>query len=177
VPWGFREDMDRADMLSYRVFWFERNGDDFAAPKAYPKKSLACLSTHDLPTLKGWWEGEDIREKEALGLFAPGGAAAAWSRREADKRALLRIVEREGLARQGGTNSHLDASIVEATHRLLARTSSLISIAQLDDVAGELTAVNLPGTDQERPNWRRRLGVPVSDLAEPLKAFAALLKT
>ncbi len=177
VPPGFREDMDRADILSYRVFWFERRGDDYAEPRAYPRKSLACLSTHDLPTLKGWWEAEDIREKEALGLLTPEDAAGARAGREADKRALLRLIGREGLARIGAPPAHLDAAIAEATHRLLARTASLISIAQLDDVAGELTAVNLPGTFQERPNWRRRLGVPVSDLAEPLKAFAALLAT
>ena len=28
---------------------------------------------------------------------------------------------------------------------------------QADDLLGELVAVNLPGTDRERPNWRRRL--------------------
>ena len=26
-----------------------------------------------------------------------------------------------------------------------------------DDLAGEALAVNLPGTDRERPNWRRRM--------------------
>jgi glycogen operon protein len=28
---------------------------------------------------------------------------------------------------------------------------------QIDDLLGERNAVNLPGTDRERPNWRRRL--------------------
>jgi len=175
VPWGFRETMDAADILSYRVFWFEREGDGFLPPKGYPKKSLACLSTHDLPTLKGWWLGEDIREKEALGLITPEVAAAARERRDGDKRALLRLVEREGLRSAGETPARLDPSIVEAMHRLLSRTSSLISIAQIDDAVGEITAVNLPGTDRERPNWRRKLGVPVDDLARPLAAFAAFM--
>jgi glycogen debranching enzyme GlgX/4-alpha-glucanotransferase len=177
VPWGFRETMDAADILSYRVFWFEREGDGFLPPRSYPKKSLACLSTHDLPTLKGWWLGEDIREKEALGLITPEDAAAARERRDADKRALLRLVEREGLRSPGEAPAHLDPSIVEAMHRLLSRTSSLISIAQLDDAVGEMAAINLPGTDRERPNWRRKLSVAVDDLAEPLAAFAALMKT
>ena len=75
VPMGFRETMEAADILSYRVFWFERSGEEFTPPAAYPRKSLACLSTHDLPTLAGWWEGEDMREKEALGLMTAEHAA------------------------------------------------------------------------------------------------------
>jgi glycogen operon protein len=43
-------------------------------------------------------------------------------------------------------------------------------LAQADDLAGETEAVNLPGTDRERPNWRRRLApdlaaIATSDLA------------
>ena len=97
VPMGFRETMDAADILSYRVFWFERNGEDFTPTASYPQKSLACLSTHDLPTLAGWWQGEDIIEKEALGLMTAEEAAAATARRTADKQALLRLLQREGL--------------------------------------------------------------------------------
>ena len=96
VPAGFRETMDAADILSYRVFWFERSGEDYKPPTAYPRKSLACLSTHDLPTLAGWWQGEDIIEKEALGIITAEEAVAARARRAADKQALLRLLQREG---------------------------------------------------------------------------------
>ncbi len=157
VPMGFRETMHDANVLSYRVFWFERSWDGYASPSAYPQKSLACLSTHDLPTLAGWWQGEDIREKEALGILSPEEAAAAREGRTADKRALLRLIEREGLAVASDLNAPIGASLVAAVHRVLGRASSLITIAQIEDLTGELVAVNLPGTDRERPNWRRRL--------------------
>jgi glycogen operon protein len=176
VPSGFRETMDAADILSYRVFWFERGGEDFKSPAAYPRKSLACLSTHDLPTLAGWWQGEDIREKEALGLMTVEEAEAARTRRAADKQALLRLLQREHLAGAVDLDAPIDASVVAAAHRLLGRASSLIAVAQIDDVAGELGAVNLPGTDHERPNWRRKLHVTIEDLPERLSAFADLLQ-
>ena len=51
-----------------------------------------------------------------------------------------------------------------ALHRFLASTPSMLVVAQADDLVGETTAINLPGTDQERPNWRRRLDVDVADL-------------
>jgi glycogen operon protein len=176
VPMGFRETMDAADILSYRVFWFERSGNDYTAPAAYPRKSLACLSTHDLPTLAGWWEGEDIREREALGLMSAEEAAAAMARRAADKHALLRLLQREQLAGAADFDAPVDASVVAAAHRLLGRASSLIAVEQIDDLAGELDAVNLPGTDQERPNWRRKLHVSIEDLPEKLSAFAGFLR-
>jgi glycogen operon protein len=43
-------------------------------------------------------------------------------------------------------------------------------------VAGEITAVNLPGTDRERPNWRRKIHVPIEDLPKKLPAYAGLLR-
>ena len=178
VPMGFRETMDAADILSYRVFWFERNGEDFTPPAAYPPKSLACLSTHDLPTLAGWWQGEDMREKEALGLMTAEEAAAATATRAADKQALLRLLQREQLSViDVDLDAPIDASVVAAAHRLLGRASSLIAVAQIDDVVGELTAVNLPGTDRERPNWRRKLHGTIEDLPEKLSAFASSLRT
>jgi glycogen operon protein len=176
VPFGFRETMDAADILSYRVFWFERDWDGYRPPRHYPKKSLACLSTHDLPTLAGWWQGEDIREKEAIGLLSPQDATAAREWREADKRALLRLLAREGLGVDCEETAPFNAAIAAAMHRLLGGASSLISVAQLDDIVGEISAVNQPGTDRERPNWRRRLHGSVEDFAEPLKAFASLMK-
>ena len=30
-------------------------------------------------------------------------------------------------------------------------------LVQAEDLAGEVVGQNLPGTDRERPNWRRRL--------------------
>jgi glycogen operon protein len=37
-------------------------------------------------------------------------------------------------------------------------------LVQADDFAGEIDAINLPGTDRERPNWRRKVGVPAAQL-------------
>jgi glycogen operon protein len=47
-------------------------------------------------------------------------------------------------------------------------------MAQLDDLAGETEAVNLPGTDRERENWRRKLGAPVEALFGSTRAQAVL---
>ncbi len=73
VAEGFRERLDAADVLSYRVLWFERDGETFREPRRYPAKAAACVSTHDLPTIRGWWNGVDIDERRALGLAGRRG--------------------------------------------------------------------------------------------------------
>jgi glycogen operon protein len=156
VPEGLREKLDAANVLSYRVLWFERWGEAFAPASAYPRKAVACASTHDLPTLAGWWSGADIAEKAALGLIA--NAAAEQDLRRADKQRLLKALEAEHLAPTDvGLDAPLDPALAKAIHAFIEKTPSALAMLQIDDLLGERNAVNLPGTDRERPNWRRRL--------------------
>ena len=45
---------------------------------------------------------------------------------------------------------------------------------QLEDLCGSGEMVNMPGTIDEHPNWRRRMTVDVDDLLELLGKSAAL---
>ena len=166
VPDGLRERLAAADVLSYRVLWFERDRDGFRAPERYPAKSAACVATHDLPTIAGWWSGADIDEKTSLGLLSADAALAERAARAADRQSLVRALARE--SRPG--DPHLDAAaphdaaITAAVHRYVAATPSEFVLFQADDLAGETVAQNLPGTDRERPNWRRRTSVVAARL-------------
>jgi glycogen operon protein len=68
----------------------------------------------------------------------------------------------------------MDDALAAAVHELVARAPSAIMLAQAEDLAGERMAVNLPGTDRERPNWRRRLPVTVAALTDLPRARAVL---
>ncbi len=48
---------------------------DFKPPDAYPAEALVTASTHDLPTLAGWWDGSDIDLRAAQGLTRPTAIA------------------------------------------------------------------------------------------------------
>src|SRR5271166_2109011 len=63
VPEGFRERLTRENIPGMRVLWFERRGAEFLPPAGYPPLSVACVATHDLATLAGWWQGADIAER------------------------------------------------------------------------------------------------------------------
>ncbi len=161
VPAGFREKMAPANVLSYRVLWFERQAQDFAPPAAYPQMAVACASTHDLPTLAGWRRGADIDEKAALGLMTPEAAEKERARRAADIACLLKALAAQDLAL---TDPASDEDFAAAIHTYVAKTPSALAMIQLDDLLSEKIAVNLPGTDRERPNWRRKLSREIAEL-------------
>jgi glycogen operon protein len=158
VPDGLRERLAEAGLLSYRVLWFEREEGRFTPPARWPREAVACLATHDLPTLAGWWAGEDIAERTALGLLAPGAAEAARTGRAAERREIVAALREAGqdLSDEVAELPFTEA-LAAALHGYLAATPSLMLLIQAEDLAGEQVSVNLPGTDRERPNWRRRL--------------------
>ncbi|WP_428030845.1 glycogen debranching protein GlgX [Ancylobacter sp.] len=175
VPFGMRDQLNDERMLSYRVLWFEQKAGAFIAPADYPALAAACVSTHDLPTLAGWWTATDLQERYALGLLDADGYAASLAERAAERERLGETLLQEGLiAALPAADAPLDDKALAAVHGFVARTRAALALAQLDDLAGETVAVNLPGTDRERPNWRRRLSHPIDEVMDSLRARAAL---
>jgi len=173
VPDGLRERLADNDILSYRVLWFERDGLAFKPPASYPKRAVACVSTHDLPTLAGWWAGDDIAERRRLGL---------WTDAEADEAARIRNDERVSLSSALAevelmVNPRSQAPPIVEITAYAGLSPSCLLLCQADDLAGERAAVNLPGTDRERPNWRRRIGMVSADLFANPQALAVLAKS
>ena len=175
VPAGMREQLADERMLSYRVLWFAREDGGFAPPESYPAMAVACVSTHDLPTLSGWWEGVDIDERLSLGFEDAATVDEARQRRQQEKAQLIAaLVEQDLLEAPPSLIGALPQDVLVAVHRFVARTGSMLALTQLDDLAGEQEAVNLPGTDRERPNWRRRLASSVEDVLASVAAESAI---
>lgn len=180
VPDGFRERMTEARILSYRVLYFEKAGDRYRRPSEYPANALACISTHDLATLWGYWDGVDIDLKEELGQY-PHATAAEEERtaRIHDRYLLLKALAAEGLLPAGRDPNNvdgmaMDAPLAAALHTYLARSPAQILLVQIDDLMQENEQINLPGTVDERPNWRRKLSKQVEEL--PSLATLAAMK-
>ena len=65
---------------------------------------------------------------------------------------------------------------IESVHSLLSQAASRLVMLQLEDLCGYVEMVNMPGTIDEHPNWRRRMIDDVDDLAELLGKSGALQK-
>ncbi len=161
VPEGFRDRVTRAKITGMRVLWFERKGVEFLPPASYPPTSVACVATHDLATLAGWWQGADIAERLALGLLTLAQAGDEIATRREEKRALLRALGKAALTVSPMEDGPLLDTTAAAVHALIGGASSMFAHAQFDDLVGETVATNLPGTDHERPNWRLKSGPDV----------------
>jgi glycogen operon protein len=174
VPRGFREPLAEADIQAYRVLFLERDGLGFNKPSAYAQNALSCISTHDLPTFVGWWEGADLRERALLNIIPKATLADALATRAEEKRELVTALVAEGFLEDPGETELKAVQVVPAAHAFVASARSTLVVAQTDDLAGERIAVNLPGTSDERPNWRRKIETPVPELLNRPGAQAIL---
>jgi 4-alpha-glucanotransferase len=186
LPEGFRERTQAASLLSYRIFAFERRHDGrFIPPGEYPPLAAASAATHDLATLKGFWLGRDIEWRRRLRLYPDADAEATEAaERHRDRWFLLEALVAEGLLPAERRSEFLPGDgepvylpeLGRAIHAYLARSGARLMLVQIEDIAGESEQANLPGTDDEHPNWRRRLPCHIEDLiAGPEMARLAAL--
>jgi 4-alpha-glucanotransferase len=153
-----REEMQRRNILGYRLLWFEE-GD----PEDYPELAMAAVTNHALPTLAGLWSGTDLRMQQELKL-APNV--------EGTLRTRARLRDLTGV--DDGAPSD---EVIPLTYELLARAPSRILVATLDDALGAEERPNQPGTTDERPNWSLPLPRPLEAIVRdprPRRIAAAL---
>ena len=133
LPNGFRERMAAAKVLSYRLSMFERYPDGlFRRPVTYPQLAVATFGTHDLPTIRSWWEGHDIEVRRTLGLTTEVEAGREAEERQADRQLLLAALRDQQLL--GPDQEKLEDldELVMAVQRFVARNSISIDVRQPD---------------------------------------------
>ncbi|WP_127751610.1 4-alpha-glucanotransferase [Devosia sp. 1566] len=176
VPPGFREQLAAANILSYRVLFFEQDFQTgtFVPPDQYPELALTVTGSHDLPTLEAWWEGDDITLKDSLGLY--GTEEETRSQQERRDRERLNILEaftQAGLFSPAPRIADVSPELfAREAHRFLGMTRSTLLVTQLDDMTGDIAPVNVPGTSTEHPNWRRKYAMTIEELAEDPDAWS-----
>jgi glycogen debranching enzyme GlgX/4-alpha-glucanotransferase len=181
VPAGLRERMHELSLLRSQVVCFERYDDgQFKAPERYAHNALATVNTHDMPPLLGYFNALDVEQLRVLGILPDSDSAErVRAERALAKAQLLQLLEREGLwPRSAAAASTSDAEWTIAVHLLLARTSSLLVAASLDDVCLETEPLNVPGVaSAEHPSWAKRMSLSIEALSRDetvLRCLAAL---
>lgn len=156
VPEGFREKIAAAGLHGMRVLWFERDAKGtFLAPQDWDASAAALSTTHDLPTLTGWWRGRDLawRRKIETGFDVPANRDARAKDREQLWTALIKAECAQGEQPPSGNATKL----TDAAFSFLAQTPCPLAILPVEDFLGEAEQPNLPGTIDEHPNWCRRI--------------------
>lgn len=167
VPDYVRTVLSEHGLLGCMVEWFARvddspnAGDPYADPADYRKYALASVTTHDLPPTAGYLQFEHVKLREQLHLLT-GPVEEFQASATAERQAMLdRLVESELITPEiaADVDDHIQ-EIVEAMHKMLLRSPSVLLQAALVDGVGETRSQNQPGTSSEYCNWRVPLAGP-----------------
>ena len=168
VPDEMRRAMPECGLYHYKVLLFEKFGGRFRRPDEYVRHALATVTTHDMPTLRSYWEGRDIELRRRLNLYPSAEVESGVVReRGHDRELLLGALQEQGLkpAQPETPFDAFTAELAHALHLYLARSAATLAALQIEDLLGETLPVNVPGTDKEYPNWQRKLSVDIEDMA------------
>ena len=171
VPPQIEATMPAARCYSNEVVLFSRENDHFLAPADYKTRALTCISNHDIPTLKAWWNCNDLDLRQSLGIYTPGHTQQEKQARHGDKIALLGTLQDIGELPWGMNPDDINTlgfsrELWEKVHYYLAKSASSIIVIQLEDVMELDTPVNVPGTSSEYPNWSRKLTRSIREVTE-----------
>jgi len=175
VPPGFRDDLRTRRIMGMGVLLFERDADgDFRPPEDWPQETCAMTTTHDLPPIAGWWRGQDLKVRQSLESTAPEAAEAAREERAADRARLWTAARRAGCAAGAQPEPDEPERAVAAAIAYVAATACDLALVPLEDLLALDEQVNVPGTVDEQPNWRRRLPGPLKEMLAPPPAQSRL---
>ncbi|MCG6945201.1 MAG: 4-alpha-glucanotransferase [Deltaproteobacteria bacterium] len=171
VPPQVRDVLAYFRIFSYRLFYFERDDQGgLRDPGSYPPYALAAVSTHDLPTLAGFWTGEDLSLRNSLGLFpSEDQFHAALQRRTHEKEEIVQRLTASGfLGTEVGNDLALQAEISDELHSgiigfLLSTPAKLVVISQ-EDLFRDTRQQNVPGTVTEHSNWSTKMNYTLEEL-------------
>jgi 4-alpha-glucanotransferase len=164
VPSGFRERLAAVGIYGMNVLWFERKQAGFTVPQSWPTEVAAMTSTHDLPTVAGWWRGRDIEVRCQLGFVADQEREQAA--RDNDRRTLWSAFREASVASGKPPLPEESARVDAAAIKFIASTPSRLALLPLEDALTLEDQPNLPGTTEEHPNWRRRYSGEAGQLLE-----------
>lgn len=174
VPKEFRQQMHAGRIYGNRVLYFDEYLDGrLIEPGNKQPDALFMVTNHDVPTLTDWWSGDDLHRRRRLGLI--DSDEALQGQLEGRRRHRERLLEwLAGCAllpadRSGdGVDREFDMALCQALHQAAARGASRLVLLQLEDLQLLREPVNIPGTNREYPNWRRKQQFNTADIfADP----------
>jgi 4-alpha-glucanotransferase len=169
VPDELRQAMPEFGLYHYKVLLWEKVDGRFKRPEEFVRRALATVTTHDMPTLKSYWEGRDIDLRRGLNLYpTPQLEAEIVAERAQDKEWLLAALRDQGLACEhpAHPNDPFTPQLAQALHLYLARSNAALAAVQIEDLLGMVDPVNVPGTHAEYPNWKRKVSAELEELAQ-----------
>ncbi len=164
VPAGFCDRLEVAGVYGMDVLWFERARGSFKPPQTWSKAAAAMTSTHDLPTVAGWWRGADLDARARCGLLKD--VKKEQAERSKDRQRLWRAFRRATAAEGELPAPEQGSRVADAAVNFIAKTPSRLALLPLEDALALEEQPNLPATIDKHPNWRRRYSGEAGELLD-----------
>lgn len=165
-----RETLQKFKMLSYRLFYFERNYPDpsFLEPDKYPEMALCAITTHDLPTIYGYWIGRDIEMRKKFSkILDERYYDEQLSLRKRDKFLIVSALKKQGiLPLDYPEDTEMNPILCNAIYEYLAKTPCMLLLVSIDDILGTIDQQNLPGVVAGYPNWKRKCKFTLEEIID-----------
>jgi 4-alpha-glucanotransferase len=123
--------------------------------------AVASLNTHDTPTFAGFWQEKDIEDRLALELLSPPEAQIERQQRASAREALIAYLRSRGWLER---ESPEPLAIFRAWLSQLASADVYLLLVNLEDLWLEPRPQNVPGTWEERPNWKRKARLSLDEI-------------
>lgn len=175
VPKGMLQKLEEKGILAYNIFYFEFDQNGSKPLTNYPYQAMTTLSTHDLPTVQGYWKGYDFELGEKFGVYPSEKVLNILKQtRHFNKEKIRQEVEKvQELAKD---TESVSMQFVHQLQSYVADTHSALFGTQPEDWLNMLDPVNIPGTSTEYPNWRRKLSHSITEIFDNAE-INALLET
>ena len=153
VPARVNAALSRHGIQKIYVVQYETRPNPTRPLRPVPAGSVASLNTHDMPPFAAYLRGMDFRDRVQLGLLPRKQLRGERAARRGIRRALAGFFHRRRLM---ASASEDDAALTRAALAWLAASPAPLLLVNLEDLWLETELQNLPGTGDERPNWRRK---------------------
>ena len=143
---------------------------DDPLPEVAPQ-AVASLNTHDLPTFAAFFEELDIDDRRDLDLLGAEEAAQQRVQRTKLRQALGEWLRQKGGLEQGDPTL---TQLFRACLAFLGTSSASMVLVNIEDLWLETGQQNVPGTVEQRPNWRRRTKYTLDELMRKTEVVEVL---
>ncbi|MCY1005485.1 4-alpha-glucanotransferase [Nannocystis pusilla] len=134
----------------YKVLIWEKDGDAFRDPAAYPALSVATFGTHDTAPVAVWWDELSDAER-------------------------AEVVKLPGLKDMPDIGKAFTPAVHAALLHLVLEAGSDLVLLLLQDLLGVRDRINKPATLGDH-NWTWRLPSPLEKLRDDPQVTAALTR-
>ncbi|MGV8842503.1 MAG: 4-alpha-glucanotransferase [Pseudomonas sp.] len=179
VPEGFNHLLEARRILGTRVLLFEQSPDGpFKPAHTWCDTAMATTTTHDLPTMAGWWRGRDLDWQLQLGMLIEANQQQFLQERACNREYLTQALAADaqpdappmvqpGVQTDAQTTAKAEphsarptaltpSAMVDGCIAFIGHTPAPLVLVPMEDVLGLEEQANVPGSSANHPNWRRR---------------------